>query len=341
MASHGIGLAIAMNMRTIFLSLIVFPWALLADTVVLNTGERIVGKVVPYGDFLIVGGKAGGEARVLDRILVDTVEPKPEVDLEVFLDLPPEGENPNSPSPANIRFYRTPEAKVRHLLDLSTRTVADSKDPAGTAKRAREVLKAMKGRSVEEELFAAVVPVCDAPRVKLALECLQGSDPKGMERRLVEVALAGGQDLCKVAAEEMKRRYGKCPAAVLGALCSPESGEKSLRAAAEVVGVLRDEAGIDALVTALHARGVRRNSGGLPHMAYVKTVKTEADPERHETRTRHEMGWVDEDFQFKEPDERILCHLVAVLEAIAGEPFKDLKDVDDWRRERQQAKAEK
>ncbi|GEM_PF-4587661 len=312
-------------MKTMPLLLLMCPAVLLGDTVVLKTGERVVGKVVEHGDYLLVGVKPNEAPRILDRILVESVDPKPPVEMECFLDLPSVEEDPNAPEPRGIRFYPGAKAKVRHLLDLSTRTILDSRDPATTAKRAREALKGMKGKETEEELLAALVPVCDAQRVTLALECLEGTESKALDRRLVDLALTGDQQLCKVVAGEMKRRYGKSPASILGALISRESGVKATRAAADVVGVIRDEAGIQALATAILTRGMRKSP--LPHMAYVKTQRSD------ENTTRHEVTWLDEEKAFQEPDERILYHLVAVLEAVTKEHFKDLQDVEDWQKE--------
>ena len=153
--------------------------------------------------------------------------------------------------------------KVAHLLDLSTRTV-HSKDPAATAKRAREALKLMKGKEAEEELMACLRPGAGGGRMKLALECLEGKEPKELQRRLIEAALGSDQDLCRIAAEEIKRRYQKTPEAVLNALTNPESPWGRTRAAADVAGVVGDDAGLEAIAQALITRGDARPPVACP-----------------------------------------------------------------------------
>ena len=67
-------------------------------------------------------------------------------------------------------------------------------------------------------------------------------------------------------------------------------------------------------------------------MAYVKTTRSD------EHTTRHEVAWLDEEKAFQEPDERILYHLVAVLESVTKDHFTVMQDVEDWRKERQKGK---
>lgn len=312
------------------------PIPAFADTVILKDGERIVGKAVRYGEFLIVAPERAPEhPRILADLMVEAVRPEPPTALEHFLDLPPDGDA--EPDLQHVRFYPSAKGKVRHLLDLATRKIR-SDHPEETRARAREALEVM-GKPAEEELFACVVhdpPGGNEERVVLALACLRNASPKGIGKRLTELALlSDGDRIWKAAAEEIRRRSGKTPPEALKLLREPGNNWRGIRAAADLVGVVRDPEGVSALLKAILTKGIR--DAEIPRIPYV-TGKAELDTpggmlplDKGGRIQLVRIAWLDEEVHLKEPEERVLYHLVSVLEGISGQRFRTLQDVEDWR----------
>lgn len=315
--------------------LLLAPAFLRAETVDLKGERPLPCKAVRYGGYWILAVDAQ-RFRIVVADAVASVKAEPPSPLCLFVDLP-EPVDDAKPDPQRIRVYPTAKAMARGLLDQGKRDPL----PEDTRTRALAALASLvRDKDVEAEVASSLVPEAGEGRLGMALESLKEARPEGMEKRLVAIALgAGSASERRMASEEIKRRSGATPALVLKVLARKESSPRNSCAAADVVGVIRDPVGLDALAHAVTARGVRKTLPpriplwrGPTEITDTERMLEGLPPGRHPELTGH-VRWLDEEAPpLLVEQEVILPHLLSVLQEAAGRAFKDFDDVESFRR---------
>lgn len=315
-----------------FLSLLTAS-PVLAETVEIK-GERLLQcKALRYGDYWILALEPD-RFRILVSDAVASVKDAPPSPLRIFIDLP-EPKEGVKPDPQRIRVYGSARGMARGLLDYGKKPVLEAETRTRVLAALAELLK---DKDVEAEVFSCLTGLGGEGRVALAIEALKEVKPEGMEKRLCELALSGDEvGVRRLAAEEIKRRYGATPSMVLKVLTRKESSPRNTCAAADVVGVVRDPIGLGALAEAIKTKGTRKI---LPPRipvwrgpVEVKQEMVERLPDGRYPELIGNFHWLDEEAPpLLVFDEVILPHLLSVLQGASGRTFKDFADVESYRK---------